>query len=87
MHRPPVFRLLAERARYPVLVHYTNGKDRVGVLTALLLERVGVLRQTISAGFLVSNVHLEGKSWPPSSRTRRGGSCGLWACRESRSRS
>lgn len=55
----PVFRLLSDESSYPVLVHCTNGKDRVGVLTALLLEVLGVPRETIVADFLLSNAHLD----------------------------
>ena len=55
----PVFRLLADETAYPVLVHCTNGKDRVGVVTALLLELLGVPRETIVADFLLSNAYLD----------------------------
>ena len=55
----PVFRLLADETAYPVLVHCTNGKDRVGVLTALLLDLLGVPRETIVADFLLSNAYLD----------------------------
>ncbi len=55
----PVFRLLADETAYPVLVHCTNGKDRVGVVTALLLDLLGVPRETIVADFLLSNAYLD----------------------------
>ncbi|GAB2564676.1 tyrosine-protein phosphatase [Leucobacter ruminantium] len=43
--------LAAER---PAVVHCTAGKDRTGVVVAVLLELLGVPRETISADYLVS---------------------------------
>jgi len=40
----------------PALIHCTAGKDRTGVLVALLLEFLGVGRQAILADYLLSDV-------------------------------
>ena len=55
----PVFRLLADEASYPVLIHCTNGKDRVGVTVALVLELLGVPRATVIDDYLLSNAYLD----------------------------
>jgi protein-tyrosine phosphatase len=48
------FGVLAEPASYPVLFHCSAGKDRTGILTALLLEALGTPRQHIMADYLRS---------------------------------
>ena len=50
-----VFEVLANNARYPVLLHCTAGKDRTGVITALLLSILGVDRAVIEADFALTN--------------------------------
>lgn len=40
---------------WPLLVHCSAGKDRAGVAVALILEAVGVERQTIMDDYLLSN--------------------------------
>ncbi len=54
-----VFELLADGTNTPMVIHCSNGKDRVGVITALLLELLGVPRDVIVSDFLLSNLHLE----------------------------
>lgn len=49
------FKLLAEREVYPLLFHCSAGRDRTGVGAAMLLDLLGVSRDTIVADFLVSN--------------------------------
>ena len=49
-----VFRTLAEESSYPLLVHCTAGKDRTGVVSALLLELLGVPREQIAQDYLLS---------------------------------
>ena len=41
------FRALADSSSYPVIIHCTAGKDRTGVVSALLLELLGVPRKQI----------------------------------------
>ena len=50
-----VFDLLANDASYPVILHCTAGKDRTGVITALLLSILGVDRAVIEMDFGLTN--------------------------------
>ncbi|WP_106396668.1 tyrosine-protein phosphatase [Actinocorallia populi] len=52
------FRAVA-RADKPVLFHCTSGKDRTGVMSAILLLAVGVDRSTVYRDYLRSNQELE----------------------------
>lgn len=49
------FEVLADPASYPALVHCTAGKDRTGVLTALVLDLLGVPRPVVEADFALTN--------------------------------
>jgi protein-tyrosine phosphatase len=49
------FRALADNSSYPVIIHCTAGKDRTGVVSALLLELLGVPRQQIVDDYLLSS--------------------------------
>jgi protein-tyrosine phosphatase len=48
------FELLSHEENYPVLYHCAAGKDRTGVMSALLLSRLGIDRDTIVADFRLS---------------------------------
>lgn len=48
------FELLADADNYPVLYHCAAGTDRTGVMSALLLELLGVDRASIIADFRLS---------------------------------
>lgn len=48
------FELLSDAENYPVLYHCAAGKDRTGVMSALLLTLLGVDRDTIIADFRLS---------------------------------
>ena len=56
---PPSYRKLMElvldQSNWPVLIHCNAGKDRAGVATALILEAVGVDRETIMEDFILTN--------------------------------
>jgi protein-tyrosine phosphatase len=56
-----VITLLAEPDALPGLVHCTAGKDRTGVIIALLLGAVGVPHNTIVADYAVSAENLRGE--------------------------
>lgn len=56
-----VIRLLAEPDALPGLVHCTAGKDRTGVVVALLLGAVNVPAETIVADYAVSAENLRGE--------------------------
>ncbi|MEI6736839.1 MAG: tyrosine-protein phosphatase, partial [Actinomycetes bacterium] len=43
-----VIRIVAQRANHPVIVHCTAGKDRTGVVTAMVLEILGISHQDIA---------------------------------------
>lgn len=49
-----LFTILSGRDAYPVLYHCHAGKDRTGIVTALLLELLGAERQTILGDYLSS---------------------------------
>ena len=49
-------RVLADPARLPVLVHCAAGKDRTGLLIALVLEALGVAREIVVADYALTGV-------------------------------
>lgn len=50
-----IFMLMADPANLPGVIHCTAGKDRTGVIVALLLSILGVPRKTIVADYTLSN--------------------------------
>jgi protein-tyrosine phosphatase len=56
---PPSYRklmdLVLDQSNWPVLIHCNAGKDRAGVATALILEALGVDRETIMKDFMLTN--------------------------------
>eukprot|EP00563_Minutocellus_polymorphus_P020851 CAMPEP_0197723660 /NCGR_PEP_ID=MMETSP1434-20131217/5886_1 /TAXON_ID=265543 /ORGANISM="Minutocellus polymorphus, Strain CCMP3303" /LENGTH=366 /DNA_ID=CAMNT_0043308941 /DNA_START=94 /DNA_END=1194 /DNA_ORIENTATION=- len=48
-------RLASDSAHHPVCLHCTEGKDRTGGMTALLLLALGVSREVIIEDFILSN--------------------------------
>ncbi|MBX3166282.1 MAG: tyrosine-protein phosphatase [Candidatus Eremiobacteraeota bacterium] len=48
------FGMLARSEAYPVIYHCSAGKDRVGILTALLLDALGTPREVIMDDYLQS---------------------------------
>lgn len=50
------FDALADPDRYPVLYHCQAGRDRTGVMSAMLLKLLGVDRQTIISDYMLSNL-------------------------------
>jgi protein-tyrosine phosphatase len=49
---------LIETSKKPVLYHCTAGKDRTGVMTAILLTTLGVSKQNVYGDYLRSNAEL-----------------------------
>lgn len=49
------FLALAKGSTYPVIIHCSAGKDRTGVVSALLLDLLGVPRQQIVEDYLLSS--------------------------------
>ena len=54
-----VFRRLAQDGGTPAVVHCTAGKDRTGILSALLLGTLGVPESTIIADYSLTNRYFE----------------------------
>ena len=52
--------LLAEEHRYPVLINCTAGKDRTGILVAMVMEVLGVDDETIAQEYERSNADIDG---------------------------
>lgn len=52
-----IFRLLAETKNLPLLIHCAAGKDRTGVVIALLLYTLGVPDEVIMADYTMSNLY------------------------------
>lgn len=52
-------RLIADPQNRPVVVHCTAGKDRTGLVIAMLLDILGVDHETIVADYHVSNTAME----------------------------
>ena len=56
---PPSYRnlmdLVLEPSNWPILIHCNAGKDRSGVAVALILEALGVDRETIMEEYLLTN--------------------------------
>ncbi len=53
-------RLLAEEDHLPAVVHCTAGKDRTGVLVALLLDLLGVEREQVVADYAQTTTNMPG---------------------------
>jgi protein-tyrosine phosphatase len=47
--------LVLDESNWPVMIHCNAGKDRAGVATMLILEALGVGRETIMEDFLLTN--------------------------------
>ena len=54
-----VIATLGEPGAFPALVHCTGGKDRTGVVVALVLDVLGVSRATIIEDYALTNVALD----------------------------
>lgn len=54
-----ILRLLADAENFPLNYHCTSGKDRTGIVTALLLSLLGVPDETIIADYSLSNLGFE----------------------------
>ena len=65
-------RLLAAADAGPALVHCAAGKDRTGVLVALVLDAIGVEREAVIADYALSAEHVEAmfRRWTTAVRPR-----------------
>jgi hypothetical protein len=55
-----VVELLAEETRYPVLMSCTAGKDRTGILVAMLMDVLGIDDEVIAAEYARSDADIDG---------------------------
>ena len=50
-----VMEVVLDESNWPVLIHCSAGKDRSGIAVALILEAIGVNRETIMEEYLLTN--------------------------------
>ena len=68
-----IFTLLADSTSYPTLIHCTQGKDRTGLVVALLLLLLDVPHGAISADYAASEKELESERESRMEEIRRVG--------------
>ncbi|WP_147384018.1 tyrosine-protein phosphatase [Noviherbaspirillum sedimenti] len=56
-HLPGLFARLGQEHGVPLLVHCTAGKDRTGVVSALILRALGVSQEDVAFDYLLTNKH------------------------------
>ncbi|KAJ1659531.1 hypothetical protein IWQ61_001407 [Dispira simplex] len=56
-----VLRVFRRRENYPILVHCTHGKDRTGIIIALLLSLVGVDQRLVVADYAKTRQEMQAK--------------------------
>jgi protein-tyrosine phosphatase len=54
-----VLRMLADDATHPVVFHCAAGKDRTGLVAALLLSLLGVDDETVAADYALTSEHID----------------------------
>jgi protein-tyrosine phosphatase len=54
-----IFNILSDRQQYPIMVHCSHGKDRTGLVTALVMMLLDVPVEDINADYLRSNRELQ----------------------------
>ena len=81
--------VVLDESNWPILIHCNAGKDRSGVGVALILEALGVDRETIMEEYLLTNdisriqekaafLSKESKSFSNGKRFTKGVSPGAW---------
>lgn len=81
--------VVLDQSNWPILIHCSAGKDRAGVAVTLILEAVGVDRNTIMEEYLLSNeisraeeksilLAERGNNSSSLKKLRRGPSAGAW---------
>lgn len=73
-----IFAALAEPGAFPALVHCTAGKDRTGIVVALLLGTAGVPAATVAADYALTETFL-GREWLAERKRIIVASGGNWA--------
>ena len=54
-----VLRMLADEATHPIVFHCAAGKDRTGLVAALLLSLLGVDDETVATDYAISAEHID----------------------------
>ena len=54
-----VLRVLSDDANHPIVFHCAAGKDRTGLVAALLLSLLGVDDETVAADYALTSEHIE----------------------------
>jgi protein-tyrosine phosphatase len=54
-----VLRVIADDAKHPIVFHCAAGKDRTGLVAALLLSLLGVDDETVAADYALSAEHID----------------------------
>jgi len=54
-----VLRMLADEATHPIVFHCAAGKDRTGLVAALLLSLLGVDDETVAADYALTSEHID----------------------------
>jgi protein-tyrosine phosphatase len=57
-HLPGLFQVLADHASYPLLFHCRGGKDRTGVVLAMIHKLLGVSDDVLVKDYLLTNEYL-----------------------------
>jgi protein-tyrosine phosphatase len=81
--------LVLDQSNWPILIHCNAGKDRAGVAVTLIMEALGVDRETIMEEFLLTNeisrteekaifISKERKISGRGEKLRRGASASAW---------
>lgn len=53
-----LFSILLHADNYPLLIHCSSGKDRTGIVSALILAAVGVDQEQVEQDYLLSNEYM-----------------------------
>ncbi len=79
---PPSFQklmdLVLDQSNWPILIHCNAGKDRAGVAVTLILEALGVDRETIMEEFLLIFLSKQRNYSSSGTRIDRGSSASAW---------
>ncbi len=78
--------VIAEPANHPVLFHCMVGKDRTGILAAVVLELLGVSDEDIARDYAMTEISMPGflerlASYPEGARMIESYPAWMWRCR------
>lgn len=64
-HLPELFKILCDEDSYPILIHCTAGKDRTGLLCALIQSAIGVSIDDIVHDYMLTNEYCPPETYSP----------------------